>query len=246
VLPAADQPVLVIRPRSFDPILVAEVRLRAAAVEARAAGSSADFVTAAARQELGIGFVLQPTSVSKDAVTWAPQGVGTLVISGGDQGTPFGKLALGLAQWLIAAYGGTGTFQKQLEAVAAALDLGLFDSQVSTALAEKFLFSIGKTTGLETVAVTMPVHPTLRLEYGGSPVHAAADTAPRSSFGAQPVPSNYLEMIDAYFSGRSAANALVAAPAGDESTAGMVFDQYFVMLAEQLIQLLEETGAPDL
>jgi hypothetical protein len=246
VLPAADQPVLVMRPRSFDPVLVSEVRLRAAAVEARAAGLPAASVAATAQQELRIGFVLQPTSVSKDAINWAPQGVGTLVISSGDQGTPFGKLALGLAQWLIAAYGGTGTFQKQLEAVAAALDLGLFDSQVSTALAEKFLFSIGQTSGLETEVVAMPVYPTLRLEYGGSPVHVAADAAPRTSFGAQRVPSNYFEMIDAYFSGRSAANAVVAAPAGDESTAGMVFDQYFVMLAEQLIQLLEETGAPDL
>ena len=246
VLPAAGQPVLVIRPRSFDPVLVSEVRLRAAAVEARAAGSPAASVAAMAQQELSIGFVLQPTSVSKDAINWAPQGVGTLVISSGDQGTPFGKLALGLAQWLIAAYGGTGTFQKQLEAVAAALDLGLFDSQVSTALAEKFLFSIAQTSGLETEVVTMPVHPTLRLEYAGSPVHVATDAAPRTSFGAHRVPSNYLEIIDAYFSGRSAANAVVAAPAGDESTAGIVFDQYFVMLAEQLIKLLEETGAPDL
>ncbi|MFY9608925.1 MAG: hypothetical protein WAU45_09965 [Blastocatellia bacterium] len=245
VLPAAS-PVLVMRPRSFDPVLVGEVRLRAAAVEARAAGSPAASVTAAAKQELSIGFVLQPTSVSKDAINWAPQGVGTLVISTGDLGTPFGKLAAGLAQWLITAYGGTGTFQQQLEAVAAALDLGLFDSQVSTALEQTFLFSIGQTSGLETGVVTVPVHPTLRLVYDGSPVHVAVDATPRSSFGAQRVPSNYLEMINAYFSGRSAANALLAAPEGDQSTAGTVFDQYFVMLAEQLIELLEQTGAPDL
>lgn len=246
VLPAADQPVLLMRPRSLDPILVGEVRLRAAAVEARAAGSPLLAVPGETKVELSIGFVLQPTSVSKDAVTWNPQGVGTLVIAADAQGSPFGKLAMGLAQWLIAAYGGAGTFQQQLEAVAAALELGLFDSQVSTALNDKFVFSIGKTSGLETGVVTMPVHPTLRLEYGGSAVHVAADAAPRSSFGAQRVPSNYFEMIDAYFSGRSADNALLAAPEGTESTAGMVFDQYFVMLAEQLIQLLEETGAPDL
>ncbi|HTG13634.1 MAG TPA: hypothetical protein VK747_00045, partial [Blastocatellia bacterium] len=40
VLPAAS-PVLVMRPRTFDPVLVGEVRIRAAAVEARAAGSPA-------------------------------------------------------------------------------------------------------------------------------------------------------------------------------------------------------------
>ncbi|MEK6304210.1 MAG: hypothetical protein AABO41_26275 [Acidobacteriota bacterium] len=246
VLESASQPSLVMRPRSFDPVLVREVRIRAAAVEARAAGSPAAFVVAAAKVELSIGFVLQPTSISDDAISWAPQGVGTLVITTGDQATPFGKLAAGLAQWLIAAYGGTGTFQQQLEAVTVALQAGLFDSQVSTALEETFVFSIGTTLSQDTAVVSMPVHPTLRIEYGGSPVHVATDATPRSSFGARRVPSNYFEMIAAYFSGTPAANALQAAPEGTESTAGTVFDQYFVMLAQQLIQLLEETGAPDL
>ena len=246
VLESASQPVLAMRPRRLDPELVREVRIRAAAVEARAAGSPAAPVVVAAKVELSIGFVLQPTSISKDAINWAPQGVGTLVITTGDQATPFGKLAAGLAQWLIAAYGGTGTFQQQLEAVAVALQLGAFDSQVSTALEETFVFSIGQTSAQETAVVSMPVHPTLRIEYGGSPVQAATDATPRSSLGARRVPSNYFEMIAAYFSGTLAANALLAEAEGNESTAGTVFDQYFVMLAQQLIQLLEETGAPDL
>ncbi|HEX5734725.1 MAG TPA: hypothetical protein VF131_17975 [Blastocatellia bacterium] len=246
VLESASQPVLAMRPRRFDPELVREVSIRAAAVEARAAGSPDAPVVAAAKVELSIGFVLQPTSISEDAISWAPQGVGTLVITTGDQATPFGKLAAGLAQWLIAAYGGTGTFQQQLEAVTVALQLGAFDSQVSTALEETFVFSIGRTLTQETAVVSMPVHPTLRIEYDGSPVHAATDATPRSSFGARRLPSNYFEMSDSYFSGVLAANALLAEAEGNESTAGTVFDQYFVMLAQQLIQLLEETGAPDL
>jgi hypothetical protein len=246
VLESASQPSLAMRPRALDPELVREVRLRAAVVEARAAGSPTASTVAAAKVELSIGFVLQPTSISKDAIKWAPQGVGTLVIASGDQSTPFGKLAAGLAQWLIAAYGGTGTFEKQLEAVAVALQLGAFDSQVSTALAESFVFSIGRTLTQDTAVVSMPVHPTLRIEYGGSPVQAAIDATPRSSFGARRLPSNYFEMIESYFSGTPAANALLAEAEGDESTAGTVFDQYFVMLAQQLIQLLEETGATDL
>jgi hypothetical protein len=246
VLESASQSVLAMRPRRFDPVLVREVRIRAAAVEARAAGSPVAFVVAAAKVELSIGFVLQPTSISNDAISWAPQGVGTLVITTGDQATPFGKLAAGLAQWLIAAYGGTGTFQQQLEAVTVALQLGAFDSQVSTALEETFVFSIGKTLTQETAVVSMPVHPTLRIEYGGSPVHVATDATPRSSFGARRVPSNYFEIIAAYFSGTLASNVLLAEAEGNESIAGTVFDQYFVMLAQQLIQLLEETGAPDL
>jgi hypothetical protein len=246
VLESASQPVLAMRPRRLDPELVREVRIRAAAVDARAVGSPAAPVVAAAKVELSIGFVLQPTSISKDAISWAPQGVGTLVITTGDQATPFGKLAAGLAQWLIAAYGGTGTFQQQLEAVTVALQSGVFDSQVSTALEETFVFSIGRTLTQETAVVSLPVHPTLRIEYGGSPVHAATDAMPRSSFGARRLPSNYFEMIAAYFSGTPAANALMAEAEGNESTAGTVFDQYFVMLAQQLIQLLEETGAPDL
>lgn len=246
VLESASQPVLAMRPRRFDPELVREVRIRAAAVEARAAGSPTATVVAAAKVELSIGFVLQPTSISKDAINWAPQGVGTLVITTGDQATPFGKLAAGLAQWLIAAYGGAGTFQQQLEAVTVALQSGAFDSQVSTALEETFVFSIGRTLTQETAVVSMPVHPTLRIEYGGSAVHAATDATPRSSLGARRLPSNYFEMIAAYFSGTLASNALLAEAEGNESIAGTVFDQYFVMLAQQLIQLLEETGAPDL
>jgi hypothetical protein len=246
VLESASQPSLSMRPRRLDPELVREVRLRAAAVEARAAASPDAPVVTAAKLELSIGFVLQPTSISKDAVSWAPQGVGTLVIASGDQGTPFGKLAAGLAQWLITAYGGSGTFQQQLEAVAVALEVGAFDPQVSKALGDTFLFSIGQPSGQETAVVSMPVHPTLRIEYDGSPVQVATDATPRSSLGARRLPSNYMEMFAAYFSGTEAPNALLAAAEGTESTAGTVFDQYFVMLAEQLIQLLEETGAPDL
>jgi hypothetical protein len=226
--------------------LVSEVRRRAAIVEARAAGSpAASSVTA--QVPLTIGFVLQPTSVSKDATKWDPQGVGTLVIASGNQASAFGKLAAGLAQWLIAAYGGSGTFEQQLEAVTVALDLGLFDTQVSQALSESFVFSIGPSTlTVETAVVGMPVHPTLRIEYGGSAVQAATDSTPRSSLGARRVPSNYFDMIDSYFSGLPAAKTLLAAAEGDASTAGAVFDQFFVMLAQQLIQLLQDTGAPDL
>ncbi|HEV3164358.1 MAG TPA: hypothetical protein VGZ22_10035, partial [Isosphaeraceae bacterium] len=226
--------------------LVSEVRRRAAAVDARAAGSpAASSVTA--QVPLTIGFVLQPTSVSKDATKWDPQGVGTLVIASGDQASAFGKLAAGLAQWLIAAYGGSGTFEQQLEAATVALDLGLFDTQVSQALSESFVFSIGPSTlTVETAVVGMPVHPTLRIEYGGSAVQAATDSTPRSSLGARRVPSNYFDMIDSYFSGLPAAKTLLAAAEGDASTAGAVFDQFFVMLAQQLIQLLQDTGAPDL
>ena len=246
VLNAADELGIAVGTRSLSAELVREVRRRAAVVEARAGFPAAPLVITT-QVPLTIGFVLQPTSVSKDAKNWAPQGVGTLVIASGEQSSPFGKLAAGLARWLIVAYGGSGTFEQQLEAVTVALQLGAFDTQVSLALSESFVFSIGQSALTEETAVVgMPVHPSLRVEYGGSPVHAAADPTPRSSFGARRVPSNYFEMIDAYFSGLPAANALLAEAEGDESTAGTIFNEFFVMLAQQLIQLLEETEAPDL
>src|SRR5207237_5305904 len=98
----------------------------------------------------------------KDAINWAPQGVGTLVIVSGDISSPFGKLAAGLARWLIAAYGGSGTFEQQLEAVTVALQSGFFDTQVSLALSQSFVFSIGPSTlTTETSVVGMPVQSNL-------------------------------------------------------------------------------------
>lgn len=247
VLESADKLGIAVGARHLSPELVREVRRRAAAIEARAAGLPAAPLVVTAQVPLTIGFVLQPTSVSKDATNWAPQGIGTLVIASGDHSSQFGNLAAGLARWLIGAYGGSGTFEQQLEAVTVALQLGEFDAHVSQALSESFVFLIGRSALTEdTTVVSMPVHPTLRVEYGGSAVHAATDPAPRSSFGARRVPSNYFAMIDAYFSGRQAPNALLAEAEGDESTAGTVFNEFFVMLAQQLIQLLEETDAPDL
>src|SRR5262249_49282744 len=68
VLQSASQPVIAMRPRRLDPELVREVQLRVAAVETRATGSPGATAAAAAKVELSIGFVLQPTSISKDAV----------------------------------------------------------------------------------------------------------------------------------------------------------------------------------
>lgn len=258
VLDTADAIAVPVGVRRIDPEMVSAVHRRAAEVAARRrryapggdASSQADAAQAAsAVVPLAIQFVLQPTSISTNGTVWAPQGVATLVLDSGDASSPFGLLSAGLAQWLITAYGGSGSFAEQLAATTLALDEGLFDSQVSQALSETFVFDIGpsKLTA-DSDVVGLPVHPSLGVEYGGKAVKAALDASPRASLGERRVPANYASMIAAYFGGTAVAEAQASddSAAGDESTAAMVFDGFFVGFAQQLIELLTQTGAADL
>ncbi|CAA0081677.1 Uncharacterised protein [BD1-7 clade bacterium] len=191
-----------------------------------------------------VDFLLQTTSISQDGSTWAPQGVATLVLESGDQASPFGKLSKGLAQWLVSSYGGDGSFDSQLAATAAALEDGRFNDAVESALSEMFVFAISAADySAETATVGMVMPTSLVIAYNNTstlanPLHAClADNR---------LPGNYEQMVHAYFEhGRSDLN-IKATEDGDGSIAQTLFDGYFVVLSQQLIQLLIETGAPDL
>ncbi|MEM7585398.1 MAG: hypothetical protein AAF560_18560, partial [Acidobacteriota bacterium] len=188
--------------------------------------------------DIEIRYVMQPTSVSADGSAWAPQGVATLVLKTGDTTSPFGRLCAGLAGWLIDRYGTGDDFHQQLAATRAALARGDFDDQVSTALAETFTFAIKPNTfESDTEVVSLAMHPSLGLQY------PLGDDARRDSFGSRRLPANYADMAAAYFAGTAVPQA---APALASSVAEQVFDGYFVGLAQQLVQLLINTGAPDL
>jgi hypothetical protein len=188
---------------------------------------------AAAPARLPIVFVLQPTSVSTDGAAWAPQGVATLLIETGDLESAFGSLATGLARWLLANFGSGATFHDQLLATAAALDSGAFQSRVAEALSATFIFEIdGGKPAADKTFVSFPMPDSLSLVYGGA--------AARARFGDQRLPGDYKDQITRYFGGEASAGA-----GADVSIAAMLFDEFFVMLGQQLVQLMIETGAPD-
>lgn len=222
-------------------------RLKAASSTApgfRAPGPA--FVRAAADPvPITIGYVMQPTSISTDGVNWAPQGVATLQMMTGDAASPFGLLATGLAEWLVDQYGGNGNFHEQLAATRFRLDQGDFNRDYEEALSSLFRFEVGPTEfAAETEVVTLAMPPSLAVQYPPEePVVIALEDAPRESFGARPLPANYLERVAAYFAGTE-----MPALRGSDgpSAAEEVFEGYFVGLAQQLVQLLIDTGAPDL
>lgn len=211
----------------------------------RIAASGPAYVrTAASPEPIATNFLLQSTSISPDGRTWNPQGVGTLILESGDATSPFGKVANLLAPWLIATYGSGATFYEQLESTELALQQGAFDAQVNQALAELFVFNIsGAAFAEDAQVVSLAIHPSLGITYNGAPVEISLDGCLRSHCGAQKLPQNYFDMVAAYFKGQPIPNARVE---GEMSTAEKLFNEYFVMLAQQLIQLLIETAAPDL
>lgn len=196
-----------------------------------AEAASADHLESlgAARVSIPMGFMLQSTSVSADGTSWQPQGVASLLIENSGEASPFFQLSKGLAQWLLATYGGAGSFEQQLQNVEAALQAHEFDGQVETCLQSQFTFTMtamGSPTQ-ETPFVVVPVHDSLAFRYNGK-------TTP---FGSPTVPSNYGDIVTSYFSqnGRPAA----AATTGD-SVASLLFDEYFVMYAKQLVTDLQK------
>ncbi len=230
--------------RRLDAKLLSRVKALPTTPGYRAPGPP--FVRAAADPvTVAIDYVMQPTSISADGANWAPQGVATLVLESGAATSPFGLLSTGLAEWLVGQYGGGGDFHQQLAATQAALARGEFDDQVSEALSSRFIFAIGPAGfDADTEVVSLAIPPSLGVRYPlGATVEIATDGAPRDSFGSRRLPSNFIEMIAAY----SAGSEVPAASAADgASAAEQVFDGYFVGLAQQLIQLLINTGAPDL
>ncbi|GGX64097.1 hypothetical protein GCM10007385_36640 [Tateyamaria omphalii] len=200
------------------------------------------------KTQIDVGFVLQPTAIATNDSTenWAPQGVATLVLESGGLNSPFGVLASELSSWLIDAYGGASTtFHEQLVTTETALQSGEFDrAAILAALSETFIFNIGKTAfAADTAVVSMAMPDSLGLEYNGGKVMNASLRDSIASFGHLRLPSNYSAIVAAYFGG---GDILQASERVEESTAGLVFDEYFNLLGQQVIQLLIETGAPDL
>ncbi len=184
----------------------------------------------AARVPIRMGFLLQSTSISADGSSWKPQGVVSLVIeNGGGESSQFFQLSKGLAQWLLATYGGLGSFEQQLQKVADELTAHKFDTQVETCLRSQFSFTLTTvgTLGSETPFVVVPVHASLGFKYNGA-------TTP---FGSPTVPANYGDIVTAYFSQNGKPTA---APTSRDSVASLLFDEYFVMYAKQLITDLQK------
>jgi hypothetical protein len=182
------------------------------------------------RVPINMGFVLQSTSISADGSSWKPQGVASLVVeNGGGESSPFFLLSKGLAQWLLATFGGSGSFEQQLQNVENALQEGAFNNQVGTCLQSQFNFRMTKMGSLtqETAFVVVPIHASLGLKYNGV-------TTP---FGSPTVPANYGDIVTSYFNqtGKQIATATVG-----ESVASLLFDEYFVMYAKQLITDLQK------
>jgi len=199
------------------------------------------------KTEIDVGFILQPTAIATGDSTenWAPQGVATLVMESDGLDSPFGVLASELSSWLIHNYGGSSTtFHEQLDATEAALQNGDFDrAAIMQALSDDFIFNIGKIAfEADTAVVTMAMPDSLGLNYNGGQVTNASLRGAIASFGHLRIPSNYTDIVAAYFGG---GEILQAAEKADDSTAALVFDEYFNLLGQQAIQLLIETGAPD-
>ena len=193
-----------------------------------------------------VSFALQPTATSADGVVWTPQGVATLLIETGDSSSAFGTLNAGLARWLLAEFGKGEDFHRQLISTADKLDAGAFEPRVAEALSQCFVFDVaGFTATQDTAYVSFPMPESLALIYNGGPVQGAADAAPRTRFGAQDLPENYTDMVLSYFAGTPLPEQ--ATTQGDSSSVvALLFDEFFVMLAQQLVQQMIETGAPDL
>jgi hypothetical protein len=177
-----------------------------------------------------MGFMLQSTSISADGMSWKPQGVASLVIeNGGGESSQFFQLSKGLAQWLLATYGGSGSFVQQLQNVEDALLAHKFDNQVETCLQSQFSFTMitGGNLGKETPFVVAPIHASLGFKYNGTTI----------PFGSPTVPANYGDIVTAYFRQNGKPTAV---PTSGNSVASLLFDEYFVMYAKQLITDLQK------
>lgn len=183
-------------------------------------------------------FLLQSTAISADGSTWTPQAVASLIVVNQDTSSPFFKLANGLIIWLLGAFGGeTGSFREKLTKVEEALKKDLFNDQVENCLSSRFIFTISALTGTPEnpppVAV-IPVHPALGLLYKGNTV----------CFGTPKVSANYSDLVQAYFDQED--QALQASALSNDSVASLLFNEYFVMFAKQLVADLQQTAADTL
>lgn len=229
--------------RTVSPVLEA---MMAAPVEAALAGAQVTDDAGASPVAVPLRFVLQSTATSSDGTSWAPQGVATLVIENGDTTSPFGLLASGIATWLVSQFGdypgspdylGDDTFAKQLNNIAAALADGQFDTLVDTCLGAQFRFSISgydtAPTNPPPVAV-FPMHPCLGLSY----------KEVVTPLGQPLVPASYAATVQAYFEPGSASDA--TNDAGQQSVTGLVFTDYILMLAKQLVADLQQAAGDSL
>jgi hypothetical protein len=224
---------------------VAEAR-SAAFVSFMRTDAAADQIRAvveAGSTEIELRFLLQSTAVTQDGTTWTPAGVATLVIvaTPGDLSSPFGKLGSGMADWLLAHFGGDAglPLAERVKNVEAALQAGEFDDRVEACLSDQFVFKVGgfgarPEAGAEPAAAVFPMHPSMGRDYDGS----------RVVFGATAVSPSYADAVERYFAnagqGAQAEAQAEAQEAGATSLAALIFDEYFLMLAKQLFTDLEQ------
>jgi hypothetical protein len=185
----------------------------------------------APRVPITMGFMLQATSISADGSSWKPQGVASLLIENSGESSPFFLLSKGLAQWLLANFGGSGSFEQQLRNVESALKEGGFNNQVETCLQNQFTFTMSEmgSPTQETAFVVMPIHASLGFKYNGVTIPLGSPT----------VPANYGDIVTSYFDQSGKQNATATPTVGD-SVASLLFDEYFVMYAKQLVTDLQK------
>ncbi|MCF2870409.1 hypothetical protein L0664_04960 [Octadecabacter sp. G9-8] len=181
-----------------------------------------------AGEPITLGFLLQSTAVN-DSGAWSPRGIATLVINSKDAASDFGRMCKGTADWLLDEYSSpSDPFETRLLDVQDALEDGEMDGRVTDMLAQKFVFDVQPFTVKDDpnpppVAI-FPAHP-------GMGVHYQDTTFP---FDAITVDAAYEDQVVAYFENADPAS-LTAVQGGSETVTGLMFDQYFLMLAKQLI-----------
>jgi hypothetical protein len=215
---------------------------------------------------ISLSFLLQPT-IRYDVASknWLPVGIASLVIArtaptttneanlglGNDN---FSQMIQSLASYILQTFGGyTDPTAPVTSTNLSALETALEGSQFNLASINNWLntsniaFTItGATadTGSADGAL-FPVIPGLVLTYNSQ----------STTFGANPAPTDYLTVLENYFEKLSligdgsineeALNALFAAPVNAETwMPGVIFTDYFNILAKQICKELEDLKAP--
>ncbi|MCG7561328.1 hypothetical protein [Pseudoalteromonas sp. McH1-42] len=188
--------------------------------------------------DLPVDFSLLTTSVSDDNITWKPQGVAILTMVSDGPESPFGLMCISLAKWLIGHYGGDGNFATQLDNTLVKLQQGAFSKDLESALSALFRFNIGSAQFTEdTATVVMAAHPDLILHYNTDDSQFYKGS---NQFGAKQMQPDYLDVIRRYFDQQGRAENSGTCTAG-LSMCQMVFNNYFMMLAQQLIAMLKQS-----
>lgn len=213
-------------------------------------------VSAAARASntpipITIYYLLQPTTLSNDGVNWLPQAVSSLLIEFDSNSTgapapdnpkPFTQL-LNVLAYHLAQQAPGDNLDAQLTAMSALVHSDNYFEQADDFLASNFIFTIdgGSTLSSGIEVAVFPMFPQCQIDYNGV----------NTAFNGPLVPADYIQQLQQYLSQYSNQAAIRADNGATPpmSVAALLFKDYFVMLAQQLVNELQQAaqaGATDL